>query len=116
MRKYLLLATCLTFSSICSAEYVAQTVSSNDIKMIRSHASSHPSNGAGNTATIVVENFHSVCEKGVWLDSEKDKAVMSFVLAAYMAKRNLDLRFNTSSGGPWGDPKYCELIHASIVN
>lgn len=116
MVKYILLSTCLIFSSICGAEIIAQNLSSDDIIMIRNHTSSHPSNGAENTTIIMVKDFHSVCKKGVWLNAEKDDTAMSFVLAAYMAKRDLEIRFNTSSGGPWGDPKYCELIHVSIIN
>lgn len=115
MNKIVLLTLGLLFSSHVSAEDVTQTIESKDIEWIRSHTSQHSTNGAGHTIIIKIQDFHPVCGKGVWIDSQQDPSTMSFILSGFMAGKSLGLRFNTNQGSPWGDPKWCALVHVDLT-
>jgi hypothetical protein len=84
------------------------------------HTNHHDATTLHNIAIIhlvstanVAPGTTGVCDSGFWLDTEKNSAAYSMILAAIVSKNNINVEYSTQPS-PWNNPSYCAMIRVGI--
>ena len=113
MKLYVFIMLVL-FSSYSAATVHVSTITVSQIDSFRLHTSKHYSSPTHNIATLRTSALLDTCSRGVFLDAETDQATYAAMMAAYLAGRDMEIRYDSNIGAPWGDTNYCAIIHFDI--
>lgn len=113
MNKLLTLLIFIISTNAFATVHVS-TITADQIDSFRIHTTKHYNGNTFNIATIRSSALLGSCSRGVFVDAESDKAAYSAIMAAYMAGRDMEIRYDSGITSPWGDVNYCAIIHFDI--
>ena len=104
----LIFASTLSFA----AEQTTKITDAN-ISNFRTHSASHPVVAARKTHMLFVTGLSGGCTR-LFFALEDNKEMYSLLLAAYISKVDMTVRYLPEITSPWNDTAACQLISVTL--